>query len=108
MNLSARFWIGLATIGLAGVLGAADYPAPTEDDYVIRDFKFASGETLPELRIHYRVIGKPMRDEKVSCAMRSSSPTAQGSGAQFIRPESAGELFGASQPLDATKFSRLA
>ncbi len=38
--------------------GAADYPAPAENDYVIRDFKFGSGETPPELRIHYRTIGR--------------------------------------------------
>src|SRR5205807_1218419 len=36
----------------------ADYPPPTEGDYTIRDFRFASGETLPELRIHYRTLGK--------------------------------------------------
>ena len=41
-----------------GQLHGAEYPAPTEGDYVIRDFKFASGETLPELKIHYRTIGK--------------------------------------------------
>ena len=41
---------------------AADYPAPAEGDYVIENFKFTSGETLPELRIHYRTIGKPETD----------------------------------------------
>ena len=105
MNLNARFWIGFFTIGVAGVLHGADYPAPIEDDYVIRDFKFASGETLPELRIHYRVLGKPVRDDKgvVRNAVLITHGTT-GSGAQFIRPEFAGELFGAGQPLDATKF----
>ena len=38
-------------------VGAGDYPAPAESDYAIRDFKFTSGETLPELRIHYRTLG---------------------------------------------------
>src|ERR1700730_8688984 len=86
-------------------LHASDYPVPVEGDYVIRDFKFASGETLPELRIHYRTIGKPMKDEKgvVRNAVLITHGTT-GSGAQFIRPEFAGELFGAGQPLDAAKF----
>jgi homoserine O-acetyltransferase/O-succinyltransferase len=86
-------------------LHAADYPAPVEGDYVIRDFKFASGETLPELKIHYRTIGKASKDEKgvVRNAVLITHGTT-GSGAQFIRPEFAGELFGAGQPLDAAKF----
>src|SRR5436853_237662 len=40
----------------------AEYPAPVERDYVTRDFKFADGETLPELKLHYRTIGTPQRD----------------------------------------------
>ncbi len=86
-------------------LRAADYPAPTENDYAIRDFKFASGETLPELRIHYRTLGKIDKDPqgKTRNAVLIMHGTT-GSGAQFIRPEFAGELFGKDQPLDATKF----
>src|SRR5947207_1273544 len=92
-------------IAAIGVLRAAEYPAPAEGDYVIRDFKFSSGEALPELRIHYRTIGKPAKDEKggVRNAVLITHGTT-GSGAQFIRPEFAGELFGAGQPLDAAKF----
>src|ERR1700730_8567758 len=86
-------------------LHASDYPVPVEGDYVIRDFKFTSGETLPELKIHYRTIGKPMKDEKgvVRNAVLITHGTT-GSGAQFIRPEFAGELFFSNQPLDAAKF----
>jgi homoserine O-acetyltransferase len=84
---------------------AADYPRPTEGDYTIRDFKFQSGETLPELRIHYRTLGKPEKDAqgKTTNAVLIMHGTT-GSGAQFIRPEFAGELFGKDQPLDPTKF----
>ena len=90
---------------IAAALHAADYPAPTEGDYTIHDFKFASGETLPELRIHYRTIGKLEKDAqgKTLNAVLIMHGTT-GSGAQFIRPEFAGELFGKDQPLDATKF----
>ncbi|MDQ2824085.1 MAG: alpha/beta fold hydrolase [Verrucomicrobiota bacterium] len=86
-------------------LCAADYVAPAEADYIIRDFKFGSGESLPELRIHYRTLGKPEKDVqgRTSNAVLIMHGTT-GSGAQFIRPEFAGELFGKDQPLDATKF----
>ena len=90
---------------VAAPLHAADYPAPTEGDYTIHDFKFASGETLPELRIHYRTIGKLEKDgqgKSLNAVLITHGTT--GSGAQFIRPEFAGELFGKDQPLDATKF----
>jgi len=90
---------------LANVALAAEYPAPTESDYVIRDFRFSSGETLPELRIHYRTVGTAQKDKKgvVRNAVLIGHGTG-GSGAQFIRAEFAGELFGAGQPLDATKY----
>ena len=83
----------------------ADYPAPVEGDYTIRDFKFASGESLPELRLHYRTIGKADKDEagRTRNAILITHGTT-GSGAQFIRPEFAGELFGKDLPLDATKY----
>jgi homoserine O-acetyltransferase len=103
--MNARFLaLGLLLFATAG-LRAADYPPPTEGYYVVRDFKFTSGETLPTLKIHYRTIGKPVKDEKgvVQNAVLITHGTT-GSGAQFIRPEFAGELFGAGQPLDAAKF----
>src|SRR5438045_956575 len=98
-------FFGLVSLALATRLPAAEYPAPTEADYVIRDFKFTSGETLPELKIHYRTFGKPVKDDKgvVRNAVLITHGTT-GSGGQFIRPEFAGELFGAGQPLSAMKF----
>src|SRR5438309_3850740 len=94
----------LLILGSSSAL-AADYPAPTEGDYVVHDFKFTSGETLPELKSHYRTLGKIDKDAqgKVTNAILIMHGTT-GSGAQFIRPEFAGELFGKDQPLDATKF----
>src|ERR1700744_2261668 len=81
---------------------AAGPPEPTQADYVLRDFRFASGETLPELRIHYRTLGSPRRDGsgKVVNAVLILHGTT-GNGSNFIRPEFAGELFGEGQPLDA-------
>jgi len=93
---------------LAGFLAssrAADYPTPNESDFVLPDFHFTSGETLPELRIHYRTLGKASKgaDGLTTNAVLIMHGTT-GSGAQFIRPEFAGELFGPGQPLDAAKF----
>ena len=84
---------------------AADYPAPAESDGLLKDFRFASGESLPELRIHYRTLGRPERglSGSVANAVLILHGTT-GSGAQFIRPEFAGELFGAGQLLDASRY----
>src|SRR5205807_10296592 len=86
-------------------VSSGDQRPPREGDYTIPDFKFQSGETLPELRVHYQTLGKPEKDAqgKTTNAVLIMHGTT-GSGAQFIRPEFAGELFGAGQPLDATKF----
>jgi len=105
MNPTIRIFVFFLFIFAANFATAANYPPPTESDYTIRDFKFASGETLSELRVHYRTLGKPEKDAqgKTTNAVLIMHGTT-GSGAQFIRPEFAGELFGKDQPLDATKF----
>jgi homoserine O-acetyltransferase/O-succinyltransferase len=105
MSPTLRFFVLLLSILAASFASATDYPPPTEGDYTIRDFRFASGETLPELRLHYRTLGKPEKDSQgeTTNAVLIMHGTI-GSGAQFIRPEFAGELFGKDQPLDVTKF----
>jgi len=69
--------------------------------FVISNFRFASGETLPELRLHYRTLGRPRRDAAgvVRNAVLILHGTG-GSGGQFLSPVFAGELYGAGQPLD--------
>ena len=105
MNPTIRIFAFFLSLSVARFASAADYPPPTEGDYTIHDFKFASGETLPELRLHYRTLGTAQKDaqDKTTNAVLIMHGTT-GSGAQFIRPEFAGELFGKDQPLDATKF----
>ena len=75
---------------------------PKQGDYVVRDFRFASGETLAELRIHYRTYGQPRRDGQgiVRNAVLIMHGTG-GSGAQFTGSRFAGALFGPGQLLDA-------
>ena len=95
--------LSLALLLLAGAPGwAAGYPAPSEADFVIRDFRFASGEVLPALRIHYRTLGHPERgpDGLVRNAVLILHGTG-GSGVSFMNEIFAGELFGDGQPLDA-------
>jgi len=82
----------------------AQAPAVTEGDYVINDFRFASGETLPALRLHYRTLGTPERDAdgRIRNAVLILHGTT-GTGAQFLGAQFAGELFGPGQPLDASR-----
>src|SRR5437867_12337340 len=86
----------------AGSARSADWPAPETGDYVLRDFHFASGEVLPEVRMHYCAFGTPRRDEQgiVRNAVLVLHGTT-GSSRQFLRAEFAGELFSEGQLLDA-------
>jgi homoserine O-acetyltransferase len=83
----------------------ATKPTPTEGDYVAHDFHFKSGETLPELRLHYTTFGKPERDAsgKVTNAVLILHGTG-GSGRQFLAPQFAEVLYGPGQLLDATRY----
>lgn len=104
--MSMRAWLlGSALLMCSLPAQSADYPAPVEGDFVLRDFKFSNGRTLPELRIHYRTLGQPQKNAKgvVFNAVLIGHGTG-GSGAQFIRPEFAGELFGPGQLLDAARY----
>ena len=89
----------------AQVAPARNYPAPMESDYVIANFRFRSGEVLPELRIHYRTIGTPVRDASgvVRNAVLIGHGTG-GAGTQFLSAQFAGVLFGPGQLLDATRY----
>src|ERR1041385_1818893 len=83
----------------AGVAFAADYPAPVEGDYIAHNFKFTTGETLPELKLHYTTVGTLHGDNAV-LIMHGTG----GSGRAFLSEQFAGVLFGPGQLLDATKY----
>ncbi len=80
-------------------------PQATEGDFLVKDFKFNSGETLPELRIHYRTLGTPKRDAQgiVRNAVLIMHGTG-GTGGQFMGRGFAGELFLPGQPLDIATY----
>jgi homoserine O-acetyltransferase len=98
-----------ASLCLAANAARADAPGggwgAIESDYVIRDFHFASGETLPELRLHYTVVGKARRDShgRVDNAVLILHGTG-GSGRSLLNEHFAGVLFGRGQLLDSSKY----
>lgn len=81
------------------------WPSPREGDYIAKDFHFRDGSVLPELRLHYRVIGQPHRDSKghVDNAVLILHGTG-GAGTQFLNPRFAGILFVPGGLLDASKY----
>lgn len=87
---------GFALIG--GFAQAADYPAPQRGVWTVRDFRFHTGETLPELKLGYATVGDPKGEPVVIL-----HGTA-GSARSMLSPIFAGELFGPGQALDATKY----
>ena len=109
MTPRSLLWSVLAACGCAALAAAAaaaeSYPPPREADYALRSFTFASGETLPELRLHYRTFGTPRRDAHgvVRNAVLILHGTG-GSGQSLVRAEFAGELFAPGQPLDAARY----
>ena len=103
-----RLLLGLFAMVFFGERPAAGQqakPATAEGDFVVKNFQFRSGESLPELRLHYTTLGKPARDAqgRVSNAVLILHGTG-GTGHQFLSPIFAGELFGPGQLLDATRY----
>ena len=89
---------GLSLLLIALAPAAAQYPAPKEGSWIARDFRFHTGEVMPELRLHYRTVGEPSGEPVL--ILHGTT----GSGASMLSPAFAGELFGPGQPLDASKY----
>jgi homoserine O-acetyltransferase/O-succinyltransferase len=106
MRLFALILAGFALLLAGPALAQTDWASRlTEGDVVLRDFRFGSGERLPELRIHYATLGTPRRDAegRIANAVMVLHGTG-GSGRQFLQPQFADELFGPGQPLDIGRF----
>src|SRR6185437_8190336 len=93
---SCVFAAALASISFAAL--AADYPAPKQGDWIAKDFKFHTGDVMPELRMHYTTIGEPTGQPIL--VLHGSG----GSAASMLTPAFAGELYGPGQPFDASKY----
>ena len=90
----------------APAVAQTDYGARlTEGDVTLRDFRFGTGERLPELRLHYATLGTPHRDAqgRIDNAVMVLHGTG-GSGRQFLQPQFADELYGPGQPLDIARY----
>jgi homoserine O-acetyltransferase len=92
-------------LAIALLLAQTGYPTPVEGDFVLRDFRFTTGETLPDLRLHYTTIGTPAKNAagtvtNAVLVMHGTSGSAQG----FMAPTFAGKLFGPGQLLDGSKY----
>lgn len=101
MKLTRIF--SLLTFSLASIFvpppgEAADYPVPKEGDWVVRDFRFHTGEMLPELRLHYATVGASTGEPVL--ILHGTG----GAGTQFLTRNFADELFGPGQPLDANRY----
>ena len=95
----------IAMPGNAQTAAPASKFTPLEGEYVLKDFYFPSGETLPELRMHYMTLGKPLGDAngRVTNAVLLLHGSG-GSGRQFLQPQFADELFGQGQMLDVNRY----
>ncbi len=84
---------------------AATWPNYQESDFVLKDYRFASGEVLPELKLHYRTMGVPQRNAQgkiVNGVLLLQGNT--GTGENWLRPSLADHLYGPGQPLDARDY----
>jgi len=93
----------LAALGLVTQTPAPTTPEP--HDFIVRNFRFQSGETLAEVRLHYRTLGTPVRDARgkitngVLVMHGSSGDAGQVLARSFTEP-----LMGKGGPLDASRY----
>jgi homoserine O-acetyltransferase len=101
IRIAAIALVALRLALYAAAAPAQPAPAPIEGDFIVRDFAFASGERLPELKIHYRTLGTLRRapDGRATNAVLILHGTG-GTGRQFLSSAFAGGLFGPGQLLD--------
>jgi homoserine O-acetyltransferase len=86
-------------LALAAVqVAAQEYPTRKEGSWTARDFRFHTGEVLPEVRFHYTTLGDPKNDAVL--VLHGTT----GTGAGMLNPGFGGELFGPGQPLDAARY----
>jgi homoserine O-acetyltransferase len=95
-NLFVAFVLVSFLFALSG--WAADHPAPNQGEWIVRDFRFHTGEVLPELRLHYTTVGAPSGEPVL--ILHGST----GAGTNMLNANFAGELFGPGQPLDVSRY----
>jgi homoserine O-acetyltransferase len=100
--MKAAMFLRAASVAVVALMSvpamAASYPAPKEGDWVAPSFRFHTGETMQDVKLHYTTVGNPSGEPVLML-----HGTA-GSGGSMLTPTFAGELFGKGQPLDAEKY----
>ena len=105
MRIAAAL-LAMTVLAASPAIAQVDYAKRTsEGDAILRDFAFANGEKLPQLRIHYTTLGTPRRDRigRIVNAVMVLHGTG-GTGQQFLQPQFAQELYGSGQPLDLARY----
>jgi homoserine O-acetyltransferase len=95
----------LLCLAVTPALAQTQWPNEKEDNYILRNFRFASGETTPELRIHYTTLGTPKKNaagEIVNGVILLHGTS--GSSRNWLLPSLADELFKKGQPLDLNEY----
>ena len=92
------FLMGFSLFENSALAQNPNFPKPVEGSWVVRDFKFSTGETLPELKLNYTTIGNPSGEPVL--VLHGTT----GTGLGMANPNFGGELFGPGQPLDANKY----
>jgi homoserine O-acetyltransferase len=93
------------TVDAAAPAERSRWPNYREADFVVRNYVFRSGEKLPELKLHYRTLGTAKHNAAgkiINGVLLLQGNT--GTGANWLRPSLADELFGRGQPLDAAEY----
>jgi homoserine O-acetyltransferase/O-succinyltransferase len=90
--------VALVMVAMALPALAADHPTPREGSWVVRDFRFHTGEVLPDLRLHYTTMGAPTGEPVLILHGTTQS------GTSLLSPAFGGELFGPGRPLDASRY----
>jgi homoserine O-acetyltransferase len=103
--MSLRIIFAVMLLAVAGLTASAQDVQPVQGNFIVRNFKFQSGEELPELRLHYRTLGT-LRKNAAGRAVNAVLVLhgTGGSGAGFLSEQFGGVLFKAAQLLDATKY----
>jgi homoserine O-acetyltransferase/O-succinyltransferase len=99
--------IGAVAVSLviSPAFAQTSWPNQREGDFVLKDYRFGSGEILPELRLHYTTLGTARRDAGggIVNGVLLLHGTG-GTGKNWLMPSLANELFAGGQPLDASRF----
>ena len=96
LGRAAALVLGLLVAVIAA--HAQTFPPPKESAWVAKDFRFHTGQVMPELRINYLTVGDPKGEPVL--VLHGTTGSAQ----SMMGPGFAGEMFGPGQPLDAARY----